>query len=815
MADKTYEIEVKTTANTEGVTSVKDALTETKTEAEETREALESAFSDATAEVERLEEALNEALIDHDDSAIEEIDLALIDARERAEELEEQLNNFDASGIDNTKDSVDGLNESLQETNGTAESVGANMGLIDSAVMMDMSNQISSLGGSAEGMAQTVEQASISVGQLSKNVGVAEPSMVNMIAHISNATFPQNEAMAYVNALNQMGVSSDKLGDSATNMDKINDATGIGYQKVMQLTQGLRAIGVSADNLPSSFNAISYAQGNVTGGADTLTNVLGRQAPTLKEYGLNVDQTAILLSKMSEMGYKPMKMGSELSKILKDNNGDLSAVEQQLGLTSGALSNAGEITGQYDGQLQSLADEEAQHKTLLEQVGAMWEDVSLKMSGVIGIGGSVAGIIGQIGSTALSINSIVQLADNFKKWDRLRGIFQGVNEKLNGLRGGFSRVMTASKNAIISVGNFAKTLLTSVVSAVRTAVTWLGNLARSVLTAGYNALKSGAMWLVNKARVVATTLANWALAISEWAVANPILIIVGVILILIGVLAYLYFNNEQVRNSINNLGQTLYNIGGIIYGFLVQAFNTIVTTLQGVWNYITTLGGLLPQNVAITGNNIIDTVIRVMTFIATLPIQLGIIFINTIAKVLGFGDNFVQNMIKAGSQSVTKFFSYITQIPSKLATELGNALNKVNEWASTLPAKFWEAGVNAVKQFLSALGIASPGTMQRMLVWEINEMGNRIPKESETLLSNISRLGSDVVDEFGNPRLDIQEGNFVNGSLHSTSNNDDATQVNHFYFNDTVIDNDERMEKICDYITKKIAWDNKTAGRTI
>ena len=36
MADKTYEIEVKTTSDTDGITSVKDALQETKEEARAT-----------------------------------------------------------------------------------------------------------------------------------------------------------------------------------------------------------------------------------------------------------------------------------------------------------------------------------------------------------------------------------------------------------------------------------------------------------------------------------------------------------------------------------------------------------------------------------------------------------------------------------------------------------------------------------------------------------------------------------------------------------------------------------------------------------
>ena len=145
-------------------------------------------------------------------------DADLSDA-ETLEDLIEKIRN-EASDIpldfDETpaEEDVDGLTEKL-----------------DALSTVAVGQVLSQYGSEAENMAQQMNNAAISVGQLSTNVGVAEPQMVSLINHISNATFPQEEAMAYVGALNQMGVSANQLGDSATNMDRINDATGIGYQK--------------------------------------------------------------------------------------------------------------------------------------------------------------------------------------------------------------------------------------------------------------------------------------------------------------------------------------------------------------------------------------------------------------------------------------------------------------------------------------------------------------------------------------------------------------------------------------------------------
>ena len=142
-------------------------------------------------------------------------------------------------------------------------------------------------------------------------------------------------------------------------------------------------------------------------------------------------------------------------------------------------------------------------------------------------------------------------------------------------------------------------------------------------------------------------------------------------------------------------------------------------------------------------------------------------------------------------------------------------LSLVNDWAATLPQKFWDAGVNAVKNFLNALGIHSPGTMQTMMLWEVSEMARRVPKEGENLVGNISSLGSDVVDSF-QPSLGIDWDDNVDANIGDGAGGSiGAGQVNNFYFSDIVVDNEDRMEKIYDYITHRINWDNKTAGRTI
>ena len=172
-------------------------------------------------------------------------------------------------------------------------------------------------------------------------------------------------------------------------------------------------------------------------------------------------------------------------------------------------------------------------------------------------------------------------------------------------------------------------------------------------------------------------------------------------------------------------------------------------------------------------------------------------------------------MLNAAFNGVNSFLSPISGLASKLWNELQGMLSVVSEWASTLPQLFWDAGVNAVQNFLNALGIHSPGTMQTMMLWEVSEMGRRVPLEGRSLLSNIGKLGEDVVSEFGSPRLGLSFDETANASIIANSNDQVAGQVNNFYFSDVVVDNDDRMQRIVEYVTREIAWNNRTAGRTV
>lgn len=888
MVEKEIKIKVTTESDIANLDELDEKMDDIQSKANIKVEVDGDSIDEATEKSDELSESLDN--VDESNPSPEVDDSSIGDAKDTTEELNDELDEIDNktvspevddSSISQTKDSVDELNDSLD--------------VMNAAALMGISSELSGIGASAEGMAQEMNTAAISVGQLATNVGMAEPQMVSLINNISNATFPQNEAMAYVNALNQMGVSADKLGDSATNMDRINDATHIGYQSVMNLTAGLRSMGITADNLPASFNAIAYAEDNVYKGTETLSQVLKTQAGTINEYGLNVDQLVVVLSTLqSQTGLTGRKLSSELGNRLKECNGDVSALEQSLGLQAGALANASNETGKYAGKLQDLANEEAEHKTFVDQLGAAWEDLSLSLSPVLEPMASVMGLIGQAGSWAVGVNGLIQLAQTTKvataaQWlwnaamaanpvtllviaivaliavlgylyfnnEQVRAAIDGLGQTLmwiagiiyDSLIGTFEWLSSVFQNFTSQIGlntndwkqavlgfilflpqlplrvgqllldtvakalgfgnNFTSTMVNGAVNAVNGFINWITSLPGKLwaeLQKMLDMASNFAMEIADKLTFGgASMVAGWLSGSGEH---SPGFMYDALIQELLAMLNAPEMLSELVT-GIGDKGYEMANaLSMAILGVDIDtAIMGWIQTFGGLQDYMLTLGGLLPQSVDITGNKIIDTLLRVMGFIATLPIQLGMHLTNMIAQALGFGSNFTQRMLSAGSNAVSNFVNQIKRLPQGLANELSEMISDALNFAGRIGQILWDAGINAITNFLNALDRHSPGIMQREFIAELTETGQRIPSEGKLMVRNMGRLGSDVVDSFHPELSDV---GFANNSTGSGG----VGQVNNFYFSDIVVDDDKRMQRIVEYITRELDFDNATAGRT-
>lgn len=688
----------------------------------------------------------------------------------------------DTSQIQDLKTAIEELQISSENANDSLSNIGAD---IDPTTIDEVSS-------STEDLSTNAEDASNSTTDLGDTVNSLDGSSIgNLSDEMSNYRDNTDDANDSTNNLMD-GLASAGLaaGLSGTFMGIANSAGAYG-DSMMRATNAAQGAGISADQLKNSMNMLSEATGRsgsqlresfILATARGITNLdsfnqmmLGAGAQAT-QFGVDIDTMANKFSNMA--------MRSNLST-------------KQLAGTGITMEELASVMG-----------------VSVDEVSDKWKtlDINTRAS-ILGIAASMnegKGANEDFKNSWAGLNAQLDMA----KGKLLRVIGDAISPTLipaievathvlDGLARGFQALPTPIKAVIGGIATFAigftsvGLALNSVFKLVEFAVGPLKLLAQS------ERIAAAAQWLLN-------------IAMS----ANPIMLVVIAIVALIAILAYLYFNNEQVRESINNLGQSLLGLGQWIYTGLVGALETVKNALIGFIQYIIGFGVNLLVNIGLTITNIINRIIGFLVWWYTLPSKIAITFINIIARALGFGHNFVQRITSAGSRAVNNFLSYIRQLPGKLAGELNNMLSLVGRWAATLPQKFWEAGVNAVKNFLNALGIHSPGTMQRMLLWEVSEMGNQVPVKASKLLTNINRLGKDIVDEFGNPRLDYDINDKLgNVSLTGVYDNNAyggfGNQTINLNLEIGSVDNEKRVQEIVDVIRKELSWDNKTAGRTI
>ena len=578
-----------------------------ESELESTQSLLEDLQGDVTvddSEIEELEDYVNEL-----ESKLEELKASVTVDSSEIEELESKLEDLEATQLDLqinvaqdevalAQAAMDDLRNSTDDAANSADNLNSALGMMDAMAIFQVGDALANYGGEAEQMAQDMNNAAISVGQLATQTGIAEPQMVSLINTISNATFPNEEAMMYVKSLSQIGVASENLGKSATDLDKINDAFHLGAERTNSLGQELSVLGVDMNNVSSSFNALAYANANTVGGMENYYTFLRKYDAQFKELGYSVDQSAVIIAAATHKYGGGRAALSGLSDALKEANGDSRKLEEALGLQAGALDNASALTGKYEGQLQNLANEEAEHKTWLDQIGAAWEDISLSLSPVLSPLSSFVGLIGQLGAYGMGLNGLWELGSKIRELS----IVDSISGKFSGFRQTITNLGSSAKTAAASVGSSLVNALRTAGSAAKDAAIWLGKAAIEVLKGGLNAMKAAAMWLVEKAAKLGEIVVTKTAAAAQWLLnvamsANPIMLVVIAITALIAILGYLYFNNEQVRAAVDGLGQALWGLGESIYGGLMGALDWLNGAWQNTVDFFTNGANTISESV--------------------------------------------------------------------------------------------------------------------------------------------------------------------------------------------------------------------------
>ena len=700
-------------------------------------------------------------------ASADEASVSIDEIAPAAEEVESAISSIDPSGIDevgsaasDAASGADELGDSLGGASDAADELGNSMGIIEGSLLLGAAEQIGNLAGNTEDMAQQMNTAAITIGQLATQTGIAEPQMVALINEISNATFPNDEAMMYVKSLSQIGVSASNLGKSATDLDKINDAFGMGAGRVNSLGQELSVLGVDMNNVSDSFNALAYANANTVGGMDNYYNFLKKYDAQFKDLGYDVDQSSIIIAAATQKYGGGRAALSGLSEALEQADGDTRKLEQALGIQAGTLDNASAVTGQYEGQLQELANEEAEHKTILDQIGAAWEDVSLSLSGVLSPAAAAIGAIGEVGSLGMSIKGIKELSTTFNQLKETKYGMAAAN------------YVQAASETVLS----GATAAYGVVVGVLTGEIGLAEAA----TMAWNAVLA-----MNPLVLVAVAAVALAVAVYEvgkafgwWTDVSSMLdsISAGV-----NRLWSAFINNPDVQAFLTAIGAAFKVVSGAVgnaVGWVSSFFNVsapgnfdivrlVIDAVGAAWNAMK-----LPIRAVITVIRTFLTIqelgrqaaqgfiSNVINNIKNLPGRVGQYVTQTTSRIASGARAWATNAGRGAINTVNSVINQVQNLPNKVYNEFIKIGQRIRESVGAAVSAATSFGGDIVSAVLGALHIASPGIIQRKTVGEFEDTVTRIAGTARSAYNAGQSVGQSIVDGFDDVNLNNKSLNF-------------------------------------------------------
>lgn len=247
---------------------------------------------------------------------------------------------------------------------------------------------------------------------------------------------------------------------------------------------------------------------------------------------------------------------------------------------------------------------------------------------------------------------------------------------------------------------------------------------------------------------------------SLWGVmlANPITIVIAAIAALVAGFIVLYNTNEDFRNGVNGLIETIGNFLGDVGAGLVTFFTE---TLPNAWNSVVEFVAGIPENVANFFAGIGETI---WTFLAELPYNIGYAMgqiagtlaslpiriwewlTQTITNVGNWVVSMGQGAAQAGSEFLANVGNFIMNLPGNIWNWLTETITNVGNWVGDMASKAGEAGAN----FLSGVGdfiMNLPGNVWNWLVETITNASNWAGDMRDKAVEAGSKFLNGLIDE--------------------------------------------------------------------
>jgi len=350
---------------------------------------------------------------------------------------------------------------------------------------------VTAAGAAAEGIARKFAGVAEQNTKLANAIGLSDTAMNALTRSTSNATFPLEEVQDLFRLGSQLGLEgADSLREYALYWDMVGDATGESSLALAEAALGLGALGIKADDVASSADALGYAYRNLPGVVGQFLNSISRLAPELSEMGLGLEDTTAMIGLLAENGITGKAAITTFRQAVNESGGDLDLLYDSLNVVCKQYPvNAASVDDYRQNiegcsvALEEDAEANAACLTPMQRVKQEADELAFRFSFLHKIIGTVSAVLTTLGPILLGVAAAKYILSG----SMIATVLAGAKEAF---------MITYCTGAIIAhkIATWAATLATGAWAALTTG-TLIPTLGAAAVAAGATALAIGGITL--------------------------------------------------------------------------------------------------------------------------------------------------------------------------------------------------------------------------------------------------------------------------------------------------------------------------------
>lgn len=483
---------------------------------------------------------------------------------------------------------ISSLQKGLSDAQSQLNSFSRQMGNIGKTLTAGVTVPLTALGGIALNTAANFEQSMANAASVSGATAEELEKMTSVAREMGKSTvFSASEA---ADAMYYMASAGYKAGEMGEAIKPILDLAAATQSDLAFSTDTviatLNQFGLKSQDAGKVTNIFAAAIGNSQATLDKLGTSMSYVGPVANSLGYSIEETSAALSQLYNAGFDGSKAGTVL-------RGALSRLMKPTKAVNDALVELGLTYGQVNPATNSIAD-----------IVGILGDKSITTAQAIAIFGQEAGP-GMMALISQGSEALIEMEANLTGTDAAALMAE---KQLDTFKGSMKLLKSAVEEVAIQFGNILIPILRDLVTGyVQPAVQWFSNLdegvKRMIVTVAAIAAAIGPFFLI---------LAGLAKGLSAVAGAvsfliSPIgLVIVGIAALTAG-LIYLWNTNEDFRNTVVSIWQSIsLAVASAIEGIKAWwdtygegIINTVTTVFTAIWTVVSTVLGQLWESLKV------------------------------------------------------------------------------------------------------------------------------------------------------------------------------------------------------------------------